>query len=237
MKREEAIKKLADIIFDVSELGDIPYDTEDEQCAMNIARRRIDELFPQLPSNLDEAAKQLYPIITEEAKSDEWKIANREYNDMCIKLQDAFRKGAEWMARQGEKEIVMDKHIPERIFLWKNEMNEFLNGERKQVQIGINQDNLPGLLTYVLWKDVSQKVEQPEVDKFDCPTTPIEEAIEVTSRMQHIDEEMKPIAKFIMDYASWNLHKDEWNHPVIEVPLFRVLDALVQMGKPYCDAG
>lgn len=58
----------------------------------------------------------------------------------------------------------MDKYIPERIFLWKSEMNEFLNGERKQVQIGINQDNLPGLLTYVLWKDVSQKVEQPDVD-------------------------------------------------------------------------
>ena len=79
--------------------------------------------------------------------------------------------------------------------------------------------------------------EQQEVDKYDCPTTPIEEAIEVTSRMQYIDEEMKPIAKFIMDYASWNLHKDEWNQPVIEVPLFRVLDALVQRGKPYCNAG
>lgn len=77
---------------------------------------------------------------------------------------------------------------------------------------------------------------QPEADKYDRPTTPIEEAVEVTSRMQHIDEEMKPIAKFIMDYASWNLHKDEWNQPVIEVPLFRVLDALAQKGKPYCDA-
>lgn len=84
---------------------------------------------------------------------------------------------------------------------------------------------------------VSLQQEQPEVDKYDCPITPIEEAIEVTSRMQYIDEEMKPIAKFIMDYASWNLHKDEWNQPVIEVPLFRVLDALIQKGKPYCDAG
>ena len=83
----------------------------------------------------------------------------------------------------------------------------------------------------------SLQQEQPETGKYDCPTTPIEEAVEVTSRMQHIDEEMKPIAKFIMDYASWNLHKDECNQPVIEVPLFRVLDALVQRGKPYCCAG
>lgn len=83
---------------------------------------------------------------------------------------------------------------------------------------------------------VSQE-EQPEVGKYDCPTTPIEEAVEVTSRMQHIDDDMKPIAKFIVDYASWNLHKDEWNQPVLEVPLFRVLDALVQRGKPYCCAG
>ena len=69
---------------------------------------------------------------------------------------------------------------------------------------------------------------------YDCPSTPIEEAAEVTSRMQHIDEELKPIANFIMRYAFWNLHKDECNQPVLEVPLFRVLDALIQRGKPYC---
>lgn len=69
---------------------------------------------PSLPPNLDEVAKQLYPIITEEAKSDEWKIANREYNDMCIKLQDAFRKGAEWMAKQikqEQPEVDLEKEI------------------------------------------------------------------------------------------------------------------------------
>ena len=93
------------------------------------------------------------------------------------------------------------------------------------------------VLTEIIEIVDSLQQEQPEMDKFDCPVTPIEEAIEVTSRMQHIDEELKPIAKFIMDYASWNLHKDEWNQPTIEVPLFRVLDALVLKGKPYCCAG
>lgn len=73
-------------------------------------------------------------------------------------------------------------------------------------------------------------------EKFDCPNIKIKDAIEVSSRMKHVDEDLKPIADFIMDYASWNLHKDEWNQPVLEVPLFRVLDALVQRGKPYCCA-
>ena len=73
-------------------------------------------------------------------------------------------------------------------------------------------------------------------EKFECPNIKIKDAIEVSSRMKYIDEDLKPIADFIMDYASWNLHKDEWNQPVLEVPLFRVLDALAQRGKPYCGA-
>jgi len=72
-------------------------------------------------------------------------------------------------------------------------------------------------------------------EKFECPNIKIKDTIEVSSRMKHVDEDLKPIADFIMEYASWNLHKDEWNHPVLEVPLFRVLDALIQRGKPYCE--
>jgi len=71
-------------------------------------------------------------------------------------------------------------------------------------------------------------------EKFECPKVKIQDAIEVSSRMKYIDDDLKPIAEFIMNYASWNLHKDEWNQPVLEVPLFRVLDALAQKGKPYC---
>ena len=69
---------------------------------------------------------------------------------------------------------------------------------------------------------------------FDVPKISIKNAVEVTSRMQYIDDDIKPIAEFIMDYANWNLHKDEWNKPTLTVPLFRVLDALIQKGKPYC---
>lgn len=70
--------------------------------------------------------------------------------------------------------------------------------------------------------------------KFECPNIKIKDAIEISSRMKYISEDLKPIAEFIMDYCSWNLHKNEWNQPTIEVPLFRVLDALTQRGKPYC---
>ena len=68
---------------------------------------------------------------------------------------------------------------------------------------------------------------------FDKPNTKMEDIIEVSSRMKYIDDDLKPIAEFILEYSHWNLHKDEWNQPVLEVPVFRVLDALVQRGKPY----
>ena len=98
---------------------------------------------------------------------------------------------------------------------------------------GVNQDGrIPGMVKYVRYDHVPK----PE-EMFAVPSTPIKDAIEVTSRMAHIDDELKPIAEFILEYAGWNLHTYEWNQPTIEVPLFRVLDALAQRGKPYCCAG
>lgn len=92
---------------------------------------------------------------------------------------------------------------------------------------------------YQLCKCIKGKINTLEVkeveEKFECPNIKIKDTIEVSSRMKYVDEDLKPIADFIIDYASWNLHKDEWNQPVLEVPLFRVLDALVQRGKPYCE--
>lgn len=75
---------------------------------------------------------------------------------------------------------------------------------------------------------------QGNTNIFDVPKISIKNAVEVTSRMQYIDDDIKPIAEFIMDYANWDLHKDKWNQPTLTVPLFRVLDALIQKGKPYC---
>ena len=74
---------------------------------------------------------------------------------------------------------------------------------------------------------------KPSEEKFDMPQTPIKETVEVSSRMNCIGEDLKPIAEFVLDYASWNLHRDEWGQPTLEVPLFRVLDALALRGKPY----
>lgn len=77
-------------------------------------------------------------------------------------------------------------------------------------------------------------VRKKKEEKYEVPSVSKTEDVSVTSRMAMIDDDLKPIAEFILDYAGWNLHKDEWNHPVLEVPLFRVLDALIQRGKPYC---
>jgi hypothetical protein len=70
---------------------------------------------------------------------------------------------------------------------------------------------------------------------YDIPKISIKDAVEVTSRMKYIPNDMKSIADFIIDYAQWDLQKSEWNQPTITVPLFRVLDALIQKGKPYCE--
>lgn len=79
-------------------------------------------------------------------------------------------------------------------------------------------------------------IEVKEVEEmYEHPTIKIKDDISVISRLQYIDDDLKQIADFILEYASWNLHKDEWNQPVLEVPLFRVLDALIQRGKPYCE--
>lgn len=74
---------------------------------------------------------------------------------------------------------------------------------------------------------------QGKSNTFKVPETSIKNAEEVASRMQYIEDDMKPIAEFIINYANWNLHKDEWNQPTLTVPLFRVLDALIQRGNPY----
>ena len=72
-------------------------------------------------------------------------------------------------------------------------------------------------------------------EKYERPGTAVKDAIEVTSRMAYIKDEQKPIANFLLDYAYWDLHKDSWSQPTVVVPVFRVLDAIAQEGKPYCE--
>lgn len=83
--------------------------------------------------------------------------------------------------------------------------------------------------------EVINTINEKSIEEYDVPDTPIKDSEVVTSRMKYIDENLKPIAEFVMDYANWDLRKDEWNHPVATVPLFRVLDALVQKGKQYSE--
>jgi hypothetical protein len=80
----------------------------------------------------------------------------------------------------------------------------------------------------------SQVKEEKVDDKFERPFISPKWAPEVVSRFSDIDDDLKPIVEFIIGCAHWNLHKDEWNQPTLEVPLFRVLDAFAQKGKPYC---
>lgn len=64
-------------------------------------------------------------------------------------------------------------------------------------------------------------------------TQEIKEDISISSRLQYIkDEEKRKIADFIIDY-SFKDSKEVYTNGTILVPLFRVLDALIQKGEPY----
>lgn len=144
MTKEEAIEKLADIIFYVSKMGYIPYDTDDEFCAVNIAKKRIGELLPSTPSNIDEAAEKYankeYP---DEASCGQWGTGDyeppvdMEYPREVAK--DSFKAGAEWMTGQGytteEKIDRTPLNGPAGICLNLHEYDGFKLGDRVIVQI------------------------------------------------------------------------------------------------------
>jgi hypothetical protein len=57
--------------------------------------------------------------------------------------------------------------------------------------------------------------------------------ISVSSRLKYItDEEQLKIIDFIIDY-SFKDSKEVYTNGTILVPLFRVLDAIIQKGEPY----
>lgn len=61
----------------------------------------------------------------------------------------------------------------------------------------------------------------------------IKNDISVSSRLQYItDEEKLKIVDFIIDY-SFKDKQEVYTNGTILVPLFRVLDAIVQNGEPY----
>lgn len=61
--------------------------------------------------------------------------------------------------------------------------------------------------------------------------------VAVASRIQHItDEKDLEIVDFITEY-SFKDEKQMYTNGAMLVPLFRVLDAIIQKGKPYQEGG
>lgn len=61
----------------------------------------------------------------------------------------------------------------------------------------------------------------------------IKNDVSVSSRLRYItNEEQLKIIDFIIDYA-FKDNKEVYTNGTILVPLFRVLDAIEQQGKPY----
>jgi hypothetical protein len=59
----------------------------------------------------------------------------------------------------------------------------------------------------------------------------IKNNIAIKSRLNYItNEQDRKIAEFIIDYS----FKESQEDGTIVVPLYRVLDALIQKGEPYC---
>jgi len=63
----------------------------------------------------------------------------------------------------------------------------------------------------------------------------IKNDISTSSRLKYItNEQDRKIAEFIIDYI-FKDKKEVYTNGTILVPLFRVLDALIQKGEPYCE--
>lgn len=53
----------------------------------------------------------------------------------------------------------MDKTIPTKIFIWKDEMAARMVGATDSVRIGMNQDNCVGLLCYINDEAIAEKIQ------------------------------------------------------------------------------
>jgi hypothetical protein len=96
MTEKDAIKHLAHIIFDAAKGGYIPYDTDEEGCAVNIAKKRIGEFYPITNSRVDKAAEEY-----------EKKHTYQQYDgggltpEYDATLAESFIAGAEWKTQMG----------------------------------------------------------------------------------------------------------------------------------------
>lgn len=66
-------------------------------------------------------------------------------------------------------------------------------------------------------------------------TEEIKNSVEISSRIKELNTEQLKVLDFIIDY-SFKDTKEIYTNGTILVPLYRVIDAIVQEGKPYQSA-
>ncbi len=144
MTKEKQIEVLAHIIFTAAKSGYMPFNTDDETCAMKIAKNEIDKFIPSLPSNVDEAAKYAIPkepaYFADELTNDGPKSEPAYSVEQIIEM---FKAGAEWYDNQmkmpnsselisawrGVKSILQEKDF--RGDEWRLAYNAFMFGFSK----------------------------------------------------------------------------------------------------------
>lgn len=184
----------------------------------------IEYIFPELNESEDERMRKGLIAFLEDiwhfgknANFDKWDKS--DCSDWIAWLEKKREKKPEWSEDD------------------ENEFNHILNilNSVAEEQETKGYDNLIGTVDWLksLKDKIQSKQSNKDNGKFECPNVKINDAIEVSSRMKYIADDLKPIAEFILDYADWDLDKDEWNQPTLTVPVFRVLDALIHRGKPY----
>lgn len=184
----------------------------------------LETVFPELAESEDEKIRK--EMITAFSRLDEDStLCGVAYN---------YKKWIAWLEKQGTPAKLGEKEIQTA----KDEMFPYQDNVGRSYEQAWAASGFELGAHWVLNKLKSngysdETYKQGEFGTFDAPQTPFNEVLEVTSRMQYISDDMKPIAEFIMDYANWDLRKEEWSQPTLTVPLFRVLDALIQRGKPY----
>jgi len=166
----------------------------------------LESIFPELVESEDERIRKELIEALKQLDREKTPVDSYQYLEWVSWLEKQNHDGKKW--------IYEDVYIKEKEEIYQDGVDDVLENPQKY---GLEKQNERKPIEYVV------------------PETPIKDSEAVTSRMKYIDENLKPIAEFIIDYANWDLRKDEWNHPVATVPLFRVLDALVQNGEQYSE--
>lgn len=199
----------------------------------------LEYVFPELKESEDEKIRKVLLAIINEAKGNGCNAYYAVPMDDILALLE--KQGEQPFAIRWYDVSLIPQEMEELLVEWDSEdatWHEiaFYHADTKTFWNGTIQVENVTRWCYIIDLLEKQKPNWSEQDgMFARPLTPFRETAEVATRFPYVDNDLKPIAEFIMDYSLWDLRKDVWNQPVIVVPLFRVLDALIQRGKPYCE--